>query len=122
ATVLHEPCVAIAHSFHAHAHRPPASLTKIVTALVADERVDLAQTVHVTIDGAALTAATDAPVMGLQPGQTLGMVDLLYGLLLPSGNHAALQLAQHAARHVTALADFTHARLAAPRPHHTPTP
>jgi len=110
--VLEEPCGAIVHSFNAHAHLPPASLTKIVTALVADERVELAQTVHVTIDGAALTAATDATVMGLQPGQTLGMVDLLYGLLLPSGNDAALQIAQQVAGNVKAFADLMNARVA----------
>ena len=109
--VLEEPCGALVHSFNAHAHLPPASLTKIVTALVADERVDLAQTVRVTIDGAALTAATDATVMGLEPGQTLGMVDLLYGLLLPSGNDAALQIAQQVAGNVKAFADLMNARV-----------
>src|SRR6266540_4435030 len=56
--VLEEPCGALVHSVNAHVHLPPASLTKIVTALVADERVDLAQTVQVTVDGAALSAAT----------------------------------------------------------------
>ena len=110
--VLEEPCGALVHSFNAHAHLPPASLTKIVTALVADERVDLAQTVQVTVDGAALSAATDATVMGLVPGQTLGMVDLLYGLLLPSGNDAALQIAQQVAGNVKAFADLMNARVA----------
>ena len=110
--VLEEPCGALVHSFNAHAHLPPASLTKIVTALVADERVNLAQTVQVTIDSAALTAATDATVMGLEPGQTLGMVDLLYGLLLPSGNDAALQIAQQVAGNVKAFADLMNARVA----------
>ena len=111
-SVLEEPCGAVVHSFNAHAHLPPASLTKIVTALVADERVDLAQTVQVTVDGAALSAATDATVMGLEPGQTLGMVDLLYGLLLPSGNDAALQIAQQVAGNVKAFADVMNARVA----------
>jgi D-alanyl-D-alanine carboxypeptidase len=110
--VLEEPCGALVHSFNAHSHLPPASLTKIVTALVADERVDLAQTVQVTIDGAALTAATDATVMGLQPGQRLGMVDLLYGLLLPSGNDAALQIAQQVAGDVKSFANLMNARVA----------
>jgi len=110
--VLEEPCGALVHSLNAYAHLPPASLTKIVTALVADERVDLAQTVPITVDGAALSAATDATVMGLQPGQKLGMVDLLYGLLLPSGNDAALQIAQQVAGNVKAFADLMNARVA----------
>ncbi|TMB67311.1 MAG: D-alanyl-D-alanine carboxypeptidase [Chloroflexi bacterium] len=110
--VLEEPCGALVHSVNAHAHLPPASLTKIVTALVADERVDLSQTVRVTVDSAALSAATDATVMGLEPGQTLGMVDLLYGLLLPSGNDAALQIAQQVAGNMKAFADLMNARVA----------
>jgi D-alanyl-D-alanine carboxypeptidase (penicillin-binding protein 5/6) len=112
AALLEEPCGAVVHSINAHAHLPPASLTKIVTALVADERVDLAQTVQVTVDGAALSAATDATVMGLQPGQRLGMVDLLYGLLLPSGNDAALQIAQQVSGDVKSFANLMNARVA----------
>ena len=68
--VLEEPCGALVHGVNVHFHLPPASLTKIVTALVADEHVDLAQTVQVTVDGAALSAATDdlERRLGVRPG------------------------------------------------------
>ena len=35
--------------------------------------------------------------MGLSPGQQLSLTDLLYGLLLPSGNDAAIQIAEQVA-------------------------
>src|SRR5439155_20112745 len=39
----------------------------------------------------------DSTVMGLYPGEELTVEDLLYGLMLPSGNDAALALAEHVA-------------------------
>ena len=113
AAVIEEPCDALVHSFNAHARLSPASLTKIVTALVAAEQVDIAQTVSVTVDGGALSAATDATIMGLQPGQRLSIVDLLYGLLLPSGNDAAIEIAEQVAGSVEAFAELMNARVEA---------
>ncbi len=113
AAVIEEPCDALVHSVNAHARLSPASLTKIVTALVAAEQVDIAQTVSVTVDGGALSAATDATIMGLQPGQRLSMVDLLYGLLLPSGNDAAIEIAEQVAGGEEAFAGLMNARVEA---------
>jgi len=97
AAVIEEPCGAVIHGFNTHVRLPPASLTKIMTAIVAAEQSDIRQTVDVTVDGGALSEATDATVMGLSPGQQLSLTDLLYGLLLPSGNDAALQIAEKVA-------------------------
>lgn len=97
AAVIEEPCGAVIHGFNTHARLPPASLTKIMTALVAAEQSDIRQTVDVTVDGGALSEASDATVMGLSPGQQLSLTDLLYGLLLPSGNDAAIQIAEQVA-------------------------
>lgn len=93
--VLEEPCGAVLHSLNPHQQRPPASLTKIVTALVTADRAALGDIVPVTVNGPELSADSDATVMGLEPGQRLSVRDLLYGLLLPSGNDAAIQLAEH---------------------------
>jgi D-alanyl-D-alanine carboxypeptidase (penicillin-binding protein 5/6) len=109
--VIEEPCRAIVHSYNAHARLSPASLTKIATALVAAERVDLAQTIDVTVDGGVLSASTNATIMGLQPGQSLGMVDLLYGMLLPSGNDAALQIAEYISGNEEEFADLMNAKV-----------
>jgi serine-type D-Ala-D-Ala carboxypeptidase (penicillin-binding protein 5/6) len=69
----------------------PASLTKIVTALVALDRGRLSDRVAVQVDSRTMYEST---VMGLTPGETVSMETLLYGLMLPSGNDAALAIAQ----------------------------
>jgi D-alanyl-D-alanine carboxypeptidase len=77
-----------------HAHEAPASTTKIATAVVTLEHVgSLDAAVRVTIDGPAMAVADGSSIMGLSPGQRLTLRTLLYGLLLPSGNDAAEQLA-----------------------------
>ena len=71
--------------------RAPASLTKLMTAMVAvDDAGSLDKVVQVT------AAATQSPpsVMGLSPGERLTVRELLDGLLLDSGNDAAEALAQ----------------------------
>ena len=89
----------------------PASLTKIATALVALERADLAETVDVRINGVELSASTDSTVMGLEPGQRMSVRDLLFGLLLPSGNDAAIALAEHVGGDVPAFVDLMNAKV-----------
>lgn len=72
----------------------PASLTKIVTALVTLDHARLSDLVKVRVDSRLMT---DSTVMGIFPGEELTVEDLLYGLMLPSGNDAALALAEHVA-------------------------
>ncbi len=52
---------------------------------------------EIEIDGAALSLAADATAMGLQPGDRLPLIDLVYGLLLRAGHDAAIVIAQHIA-------------------------
>ena len=77
-----------------HTRLPPASLTKIMTALVALERGHPDDQVEVNIDSRRMRGST---VMGLVPGECLTLDDLLYGMMLPSGNDAALAIAEHIA-------------------------
>jgi D-alanyl-D-alanine carboxypeptidase len=78
-----------------HAREAPASTTKIATAIVTLEHVQSLDTVvRVTVDGFGMAAADGSSIMGLAPGQRLTVRTLLYGLLLPSGNDAAEQLAR----------------------------
>jgi hypothetical protein len=65
----------------------PASLTKIATAALAIERGDLNAMHRVTVDSAKMVGST---LMGLVPGDRFSLGDLLYGLMLPSGNDAAI--------------------------------
>ena len=64
-----------------------ASTTKIMTALVVLEQAGLDDTVTVTRDHMA-----EGSSMYLKPGETVRVEELLYGLLLCSGNDAALAL------------------------------
>lgn len=77
---------------NAHQRRPPASLTKIATALVALRRLGLARQVTV---GSEVTVG--GMRIGLTPGDTVSVEALLYGTLLNSGNDAAAALAVAAA-------------------------
>jgi D-alanyl-D-alanine carboxypeptidase len=79
---------------HEHEQLAPASLTKMATAIVAIEGSETSQWVVNSVDSRILASQNDS-VMGLLPGDCFQMKDLLYGLLLPSGNDAALAIAQH---------------------------
>src|SRR5690606_16812450 len=72
----------------------PASLTKMVTALVVAANANLDDVVSVEVSGSAM-AARGSSVMGIEPGMQVSVRDLLYGLMLPSGNDAALALAAY---------------------------
>jgi D-alanyl-D-alanine carboxypeptidase len=104
--VLEEPCGGVLYESNAGARMAPASITKIATALVAAERTDPSEMVAVEVDGAALAVETESTIMGLQPGMEMSMRDLLYGLLLPSGNDAAIAIAEHVAGSVPAFVEL----------------
>lgn len=67
-----------------------ASTTKILTALVAIEEGDLSDVVEVSGEA----AGTEGSSMYLKEGETLTLETLLYGLLLCSGNDAAVAIAE----------------------------
>jgi D-alanyl-D-alanine carboxypeptidase (penicillin-binding protein 5/6) len=71
---------------------PPASLTKIVAAIVVLERANLDETLEILEDD--LVSAEESQV-GLRAGDRLSVRDLLRGMLIPSGNDATLALARH---------------------------
>ena len=66
-----------------------ASTTKIMTALVALEQYDLQETVTVRKEWCGIEGSS----IYLRAGEQLTVSDLLYGLLLESGNDAAAALA-----------------------------
>lgn len=76
----------------ADAELPMASCTKVMTLLLAVEHGSLTQMVTVGPDAAALVRP-DSSFMGLSAGEKLTLKDLLYGLVLPSGNDAAVAIA-----------------------------
>ena len=72
-----------------NARLPMASTTKIMTALLAVESGRLRETVTVPEEA----AGTEGSSMYLKAGETLPLVDLVYGLMLTSGNDAAVAIA-----------------------------
>ena len=75
-----------------HTPRAPASLTKLVTAMVAADLAPLDRSVTVTPAtdrDAVRKVEPTSTVMGLSAGETLTVRELLYGLFLRSGNDAA---------------------------------
>lgn len=71
----------------------PASTTKILTAILTIESLDLDKKVIVS-DNAFNSTPYGSSVMGVKAGEIFTVEDLLYGLMLPSGNDAALVLAE----------------------------
>lgn len=79
---------------------PIASLTKMMTALVVVDRVPPGGKVKITRQALAYQGSG----VGLLPrGKSIGVSAMLHGLLLPSGNDAAIALAQRASGTVPAF-------------------
>ena len=76
-----------------HTRRPPASTTKMMTAILALEHGNLQDQVYAS-DYACKTPNSS---LHLKPGEVLTLDNLLYGLLLRSGNDAAVCVAEHIA-------------------------
>ena len=75
----------------------PASITKVMTALLVLEAVEdgqLTLDTPITASDTALDVPKDSSVAGILPGETLTVEQLLYCLLLPSGNEVAQILAE----------------------------
>ena len=75
-----------------------------MTAILAIKYGDLEDKVTVT-DAAVITEA-GATLCGIQPGDELTLEQLLYGLMLPSGNDAAAAIAVHMAGSIDGFADM----------------
>ncbi len=85
------------YTMNAEARLPMASLTKIMTYIVAYENIeDLANTVF-TVDASVqkMLSGTGSSVAGVVTGEELTGLELLYLLMLPSGNDVAIVLAQY---------------------------
>jgi D-alanyl-D-alanine carboxypeptidase (penicillin-binding protein 5/6) len=76
----------------------PASLTKMMTAIVAIENLTNLQKeiqlTHYTFNG---LYSANASMAGFQPGEKVRAIDLLYGVMLRSGAEACIGLADHIA-------------------------
>ena len=74
----------------------PASLTKIMTALIAIEHTDnLNQSITVPYDFFQELYEEEASMAGFEPGERVKAKDLLYGVLLPSGAECCRTFAEN---------------------------
>ena len=65
----------------------PASITKVMTAIIAIEEGNLSDAVTANDD--VVIHEAGASMAGIKPGDTFTLEQLLYGLMIPSGNDAA---------------------------------
>lgn len=97
-------------AYNVHKKLYPASLTKLMTALVALENGNLSDTVTVSANADSDTFAYDEQVCGIQEGDELTLEDLLGGLLLYSGNDNAVAIAEHVGGNVENFAEMMNAK------------
>lgn len=93
AIVYHADDERVLYEKNAEAKMLIASTTKILTALVAIEHCSLSDSVKITQDMANVEGSS----MYLQAGESYTVQELLYGLMLASGNDAATAIAIHVA-------------------------
>lgn len=82
----------------------PASITKILTALIIIENCDLDEMVTFS-DNAINNVESNSSNMGTMVGDVLSVRDCLYGLMLASANEAGNALAEHLSGSIEAFTD-----------------
>lgn len=71
-----------------------ASTTKIMTAIIVIENCEMSDMVEISRNSAMVTGST----LGVHVGDKMSVNDLLYGLMMRSGNDCAVALAEHVSR------------------------
>lgn len=93
----------------------PASTTKIMTFIITAENVSDLENTSVTIKQDIISGLDlESTVMGLSShiGEKVSVKDLLYGLMLPSGNDAALVLADYVGGGISGFVEKMNAKAA----------
>ena len=91
---------------NAHSQRAIASTTKILTSIIAIEKGNLEDIVTVSERAASIWGSK----IKLKEGEKLKLKELLYGLMLNSGNDAAIAIAEHIAGSVENFADMMNSK------------
>lgn len=109
AIVMEASTGAILYSKNIHEEFYPASITKILTTLLAIENSSLGETVTFS-KKAIFDVDLDSSRIGIDVGEELTMEQSLYGIMLASANEAAYAVAEHISGDVDSFADFMNAR------------
>lgn len=89
----------------------PASITKVMTCLVALEHVNLNDTMTFS-DNAIWGIERDSNHISLDVGEHITIEQCLYGILLQSANEASLGIAEHVSGSVSAFSDLMNQKAA----------
>ncbi|MFW5992428.1 MAG: D-alanyl-D-alanine carboxypeptidase family protein [Halanaerobiaceae bacterium] len=87
---------------HMHLRKYPASTTKVLTAIIAIEEGNLNETVTVSRNAAYQEGSS----IWLAEGEQLTLKELVYAIMLASGNDAAVAIAEHISGSVEDFADL----------------
>ena len=116
ALLVDEKTGAIVYAKNEHQELYPASLTKIMTALLVLEAIDqgqLALDKVITVPASAMEGlAEDGSTAGIQVGEQLTVEQLLYCMLVVSANEACTILGEQVAGSVSAFVDAMNAKAA----------
>lgn len=76
---------------NAYSETPMASTTKIMTAILAIENCNLDEIIEISKESANVSGST----LDVHTGDKMKLIDLLYGLMLRSGNDCAVAIAEY---------------------------
>lgn len=93
-------------AYSIHERLFPASTTKIMTALLALKYGELSDVVTVSANASSTSFAADESICGIKTGDQLSLLDLLRGLMMESGNDAAVAIAEYIAGSSEAFAQM----------------
>lgn len=95
-----------------HVTSPPASITKLLTALVVAEHASMDEMVEFSHDAVYNVEAGSGNKMSMEEGDRLSVEDCLYLMMLQSSNQASNALAEHVAGSREAFADMMNEKAA----------
>lgn len=104
ALVIEASTGAVLYSENADTAITPASTTKLLTCLIAIERCSLDDVI--TFSETAVNLEERASSIDAVAGEQMTLEDVLYGLMLPSGNDCANAIAEHISGSISAFAEL----------------
>ena len=98
---------------NSHEKMPMASVTKIMTMLIAMENIDSGKmSYNDTVTGSAYAKSMGGSTIFLDEGEQLSVNDILKGIAVASGNDAAVAMAEHIAGSAPAFVEMMNKRAA----------
>ena len=94
-----------------HRRMYPASTTKLLTCLIAAERLDLSDTITFS-EEAVHSVPADGSKIGMDTGETITVEQALYGIMVGSANEVANAVAEKVSGSMEAFADLMNERAA----------